>query len=158
MNIGIDIDGTISAAPEFFAALTRAFRQAGHRVYIITCREPMTVRATRSELADWGIEYDDMHLCGNAQNMGQWKAKIAAMLDLDVMFDDMPQSLCRLAPGITRFWLCDSKAYDLKQFVDGVSGPPEEKKDGRIFEFTWVEVLKRWLGIGRQGSSGKEGR
>ena len=119
MNIGIDIDGTISSAPEFFSCLTRAFRQAGHRVYIITYREPMTVQATRNELALWGVEYDEIHLCGNMEEIGQWKAKIAAMLDLDVMFDDMPQSLCCLAPKVKRFWLCDPGKYDLAGIAGG---------------------------------------
>ena len=113
MNIGIDVDGTITEAPAFFAALTRAFRQMGHKVYVITYREPMLVQATRDQLSGWGVEYDEIYLCGNAEDMGQWKAKIAAMLDLDVMFDDMPQSLCRLDPRITRFWLCDPSQYDL---------------------------------------------
>lgn len=117
VNIGIDIDGTITAAPEFFSVLTRAFRRAGHKVYIITYRQPMAVQATRGDLAAWGIEYDDMYLCGNAEEMGQWKAKIAAMLDLDVMFDDMPQSLSALSEKVKRFWLCDPAAYDLAQIA-----------------------------------------
>jgi len=148
VNIGIDIDGTISAAPEFFAVLTKAFRQAGHKVYIVTYRAPMSVQSTRRELTDWGIEYDDMHLCGNGEDMGQWKAKIATMLDLDVMFDDMPQSLCRLPAEITRFWQCDSRVYDLEQISRGPVQSPKEKKDGQVIRFKWLENVKRWLGIG----------
>jgi len=157
VNIGIDIDGTISAAPEFFAVLTRTFRREGHKVYIITYREPMAVEATRRELADWGIEYDDMHLCGNAEDMGPWKAKIAKLLDLDIMFDDMPQSLCRLAPEIKRFWLCDSEAYDLEQFVTGASGPPKEEKKDQVSKISRVEIVRRWLGMGRRGSDNDGG-
>lgn len=119
MNIGIDIDGTITSAPEFFSVLSRAFRRAGHKVYIITYREPMAVQATRDELAAWGIDYDDMHLCGNREDMGQWKAKIASMLDLDVMFDDMPESLCLLDEKVKRFWLCDPAVYDLARLDGG---------------------------------------
>jgi len=122
MNIGIDIDGTITAAPEFFAVLTRAFRQAGHKVYIVTYRQPLAVQSTRDELARWGIEYDDMHLCGNAEDMGQWKAKIAGLLDLDVMFDDMPAALCRMGPSVTRFWLCDGGVHDLERIARGGEG------------------------------------
>lgn len=118
MNIGIDIDGTISALPEFFSCLTRAFRQAGHKVYIITYREPMAIQTTRDQLDRWRVVYDEIYLCGNAEQMGQWKAKIAAMLDLDVMFDDMPQSLCRLGPDVARFWLCDPSTYDLAAIGD----------------------------------------
>ena len=113
MNIGIDIDGTISSAPEFFSCLSKAFRHAGHKVYIITYRSPRAVQATRDQLALWGVQYDEMYLCGNMEEMGQWKAKIAAMLELDVMFDDMPQSLCQLGPEVKRFWLCDPQEYDL---------------------------------------------
>ena len=119
MNIGIDIDGTISSLPEFFSCLTMAFRQAGHKVYIITYREPMAVQATRDQLDQWRVEYDEIYLCGNTEEMGQWKAKIAAMLELDVMFDDMPQSLCSLGPEVARFWLCDPERYDLAAIGGG---------------------------------------
>ena len=34
----IDIDATITAAPEFFAWLTRALKRDGHRVLIVSSR------------------------------------------------------------------------------------------------------------------------
>lgn len=36
MNIGIDIDGTLTRYPEFFQELGRVWRAAGHKVYLIT--------------------------------------------------------------------------------------------------------------------------
>jgi len=40
MNVGLDIDGTITEHPAFFALLSTAFRAAGHRVLIFTYRDP----------------------------------------------------------------------------------------------------------------------
>ena len=39
MKIGIDIDGTITAAPPLFSVLTRALRKEGHEVVIVTFRD-----------------------------------------------------------------------------------------------------------------------
>jgi len=50
MNVALDIDGTISENPRFFALLASALRAGGHRVVILTYRDPEREDATRAEL------------------------------------------------------------------------------------------------------------
>lgn len=64
MVIQIDIDQTITAAPEFFAWLSQALRRDGHRVLIVTSRttSPEPLRLTAEELRAFGVVYDKLLL------------------------------------------------------------------------------------------------
>ena len=63
MNIGIDIDDTITALPEFFKELTGSFRAKGHKIHLITSRtDNAEVRKmTQAELQELGIKYDHLY-------------------------------------------------------------------------------------------------
>lgn len=62
MNIALDIDGTITRRPEFFAVMSQAVRASGGKVYIVTSRSNTDdVRSqTRLELKSYGVQYDDL--------------------------------------------------------------------------------------------------
>ena len=64
MNIGIDIDGTITAKPKFFKELSRRIRAEGGKVFIVSARLPVpwVYKVTEKELKALGIEYDELHL------------------------------------------------------------------------------------------------
>ena len=64
MRVCFDIDGTITAYPEFFSLLSHAVRRTGGEVYIVTSRTRTveTKRATREELRELGIEYDHLYI------------------------------------------------------------------------------------------------
>ncbi len=64
MKVCFDIDGTITAHPEFFSLLSHAVRRAGGEVYVVTSRTRTveTKRATREELRELGIEYDHLYI------------------------------------------------------------------------------------------------
>ncbi len=47
MKAALDIDGTITERPEFFAVLSRALRAAGHRVLILTYRDRLLPKQPR---------------------------------------------------------------------------------------------------------------
>jgi hypothetical protein len=71
MNFGFDIDGTITAAPEVFAAIMRALRRDGHIVHVITGQTtPVTPEDTHArikQLESLGIGtdcYSRLHLSG----------------------------------------------------------------------------------------------
>jgi len=68
MNIALDIDGTISERPEFFAVLSRAVRSAGGKVYVITSRTKTrdVETLTRRELKSYGVEFDALHIIPDA--------------------------------------------------------------------------------------------
>lgn len=62
--IGIDIDGVITASPEFFASLSDKARREGRLVHIVSSRSDQTEarNATREELSSLGVTYDYLHL------------------------------------------------------------------------------------------------
>ena len=73
MNLGLDIDGTITACPRFFALLSKAGRERGGKVYVITSRTPgpETEKATREELERPRIEYDGLFFPEDFETAGE---------------------------------------------------------------------------------------
>lgn len=61
MNLGLDIDGTITGDPDFFASLCRAVLLQG-TVHIVSSRSPDARTETVAELAELGISYSALHL------------------------------------------------------------------------------------------------
>ena len=48
MKIGVDLDATITAYPEFFSAFTKAMARTGHEIHIITNRPPGSIAMQRT--------------------------------------------------------------------------------------------------------------
>lgn len=95
MNIGLDIDDTITRHPEFFAFLSQSLRAAGHRVIIITFRDDP--RSTADDLAAMGIVYDELitvtaELC-QTHGVDEWKAAMCRQHGVEVFFEDDPDVL-----------------------------------------------------------------
>jgi hypothetical protein len=111
MNIGLDIDGTISENPQFFALLSAVLKTAGHKVYIISYRDPSpkSVAETKQELKSWKISYDALHLpnddFGMGMGMGEWKRDVAERLNLDIMIDDALEVLAAMPKKVLRMWV-----------------------------------------------------
>ncbi|MEC9357155.1 MAG: HAD family hydrolase [Pseudomonadota bacterium] len=61
-NVGIDIDGTITAAPRLFAEMIGRVRNVGGRVHIVSSRSPQARDDTVAELSSLGIAFDALHL------------------------------------------------------------------------------------------------
>ena len=100
MIVGLDIDGTISKHPELFRILSKALRNEGHSVHIVTCR--MEPEHTEKDLESWGIEYDRLHLIPVQTDLSvaDWKRKVCEDEGLDFLFDDSPDVLIS-TPGRT---------------------------------------------------------
>lgn len=64
MIVALDIDGTITANPPFFATLSRAIIREGGKVLIVSSRaNTYEVRcSTAAELVGYGIEYTELFL------------------------------------------------------------------------------------------------
>ena len=107
MNIGLDIDGTISEAPEFFSLLSASLKAAGHKVHIVTYRDPKSIEETKQELKSWKIAYDALHLPeeGFGMGMAEWKRDVAKAMNLDLMADDSLEVLAAMPNGILRMWV-----------------------------------------------------
>ncbi|MBP7935413.1 MAG: hypothetical protein KA354_12275 [Phycisphaerae bacterium] len=125
MRIAFDIDDTITRCPEFFAVISKALRAAGHKVYIISYREDRGF--AEEDLAECGVSYDELILfadderkAGGAKSWqdeaGRWKAEVCRQLEIDVLFDDMPEVVSALDEQTAAFMTVDpslgSVAYE----------------------------------------------
>ena len=82
--IGIDVDGTIDQAPEFFSVLSNSWPGD---VHIITMRSDMATLV--NDLKAWNIRYSKIHLVNTFSDKG----KVIDALKLVMFFDDMPEVL-----------------------------------------------------------------
>ena len=59
-TLGLDMDGVITASPDFFAFLSSQWRNNGGRVHIVSSRSdrPDVIQACREELSSFWISYD----------------------------------------------------------------------------------------------------
>ncbi|MCC5829742.1 MAG: hypothetical protein JJU36_09890 [Phycisphaeraceae bacterium] len=121
MNVGIDLDQTITELPEFFAIVSAALRQAGHRMHIVSYRHESDLADTRIELAELGVQHDGVHLSGQNEGLTAFKARMARELDFDLFIDDMPEALVDLPEKTQRLWLCDPAVYNLRAVIRALS-------------------------------------
>ncbi|MFI4862337.1 MAG: hypothetical protein ACIAXF_16860 [Phycisphaerales bacterium JB063] len=107
MIIALDIDDTITERPAFFALLSRAFSQAGHRVLIITFRDETSRATTEADLQAWGIVYDELvcwsSACIGVDDIDAWKASVCREKGVDVFFEDDASVLAHVDPGTVCF-------------------------------------------------------
>lgn len=106
MNLGIDIDGTLTAFPAFFVELGRAWRAKGWKVYLITGLGKRGVEERRKKwtvlndtsfydaIIDTSLYNDDERaLIGqepdNELIVGRFKQRMCRELFVAIMFDDM---------------------------------------------------------------------
>lgn len=64
MIVQIDIDDTITAAPDFFTWLTKALRRDGHKILIVSSRTTSAenLKLSAEELRAFGVIYDKLLL------------------------------------------------------------------------------------------------
>ena len=61
-SIGIDIDGTITLDPMFFAQLSRDIRERGGYVHVVSSRSREGRSESLAELREYGISFDELYL------------------------------------------------------------------------------------------------
>ncbi len=105
MNIGIDLDGTITARPEFFARLTKALTAGGCRVFVIPLRHRSNQAATEAELHELGIVFHKVICAHVGVDAPVWKSRWAKRVRLDAMFEDSPDNLNAMPNGVAKFLL-----------------------------------------------------
>jgi uncharacterized HAD superfamily protein len=96
MKVALDIDGTISEHPEFFAVLSTALRAAGHFVLILTYRDPDRVEQTEAQLATWGIEFDELVIAPSLEGKGE----LCAVHNVDLFFDDQDECIATVPENV----------------------------------------------------------
>lgn len=87
LKVAIDIDGTITEHPEFFAFLTASLEKT-HEVHIISGRSPTELERTAAELAVHGVRYDKINLIGVVWH---GKGEYCEKEEIDILFEDMDE-------------------------------------------------------------------
>ena len=110
MHICLDVDDTITYAPEFFVGLCRRFDDA--RVTIVTFRSDEV--ETRTYLDEIGLRYDRLivstdqeHGAREDEAPHEWKAALVNRMQPDIFFEDMPEVVSLIHPSILVFMPCD---------------------------------------------------
>ena len=89
MIVALDIDGTIDESVELFHILSTVLRSGGHRLIILTYRDPARVSQTQEQLRDWGISYDEIVFAESLDDKG----RICRELNVDVFFEDQDECI-----------------------------------------------------------------
>jgi hypothetical protein len=96
MKVALDIDGTISEHPEFFAILSVALRAAGHHVIVLTYRDPTRDAATREHLASWGVVFDELVIAPSLEAKGE----LCVALGVNLFFDDQDECIANVPESV----------------------------------------------------------
>ena len=120
MNIGLDIDDTITMNPEFFSFISKALIDGGHKVIIITFRYDRL--ATKRFLEDLGIQYtalvtSKIHT-DIYDDINKWKGEVCERYKVDVFFEDMPEVLQHVDPSIICFMPVLETRSDVKTLAE----------------------------------------
>lgn len=108
MKVALDIDGTVSENPEFFAILSTALRAAGHSVLILTFREPTSVQKIYEELARWHIHYDDLVIAPSLESKGA----LCSLHGVDLFFDDQDECIAGVPESVMVFKIRNGGNFD----------------------------------------------
>jgi hypothetical protein len=111
MRIGLDLDGLLDEQPEFFALLTAALRASSHFVAVLTYRDPESKARTETQLAGWGIIFDELHFAHSLQDKG----RLCRELEIDVYFDDQDECIQDVGEETTAFKIRNGGNFDFEQ-------------------------------------------
>jgi uncharacterized HAD superfamily protein len=92
MKVALDIDGTISEHPDFFAVLSSALRASGHQIVVLTYRDPARNEETKRQLASWGIVFDELVITTSLESKGE----LCEELEVDLFFDDQDECITKV--------------------------------------------------------------
>jgi hypothetical protein len=101
--IGIDLDGTIDEAPDFFRVLTNLWTGL---VYVITYRDDYDQAV--ADVVRHGIRFDRVVLVNSFSE----KADRIAELGITVYFDDMDEMLMHIPEGVAVMKVRNGGNYD----------------------------------------------
>lgn len=129
MKIGVDLDATISAYPDFFKLFTKAMSEIGCKIYIVTDREPGTEPQIARELENYGITYDHIKITRN-------KSDYIIKENISVLFDDADEYFLSLPEEVAVFKIREKYNFDFSA-----------KK--------WIYSNKTGINLDESGGSGK---
>lgn len=104
--LGLDLDGCIDEAPEFFQTLAQVWTG---RVYVITFRTDQA--KAEQDVARFGIQCDGVVLVRSFAE----KAKVIAEQGISVYFDDQDEILMHIPEGVTVLKIRNGGNYDFEE-------------------------------------------
>lgn len=105
MRIGIDLDATITAYPEVFSRFTKAYKNAGHEIHIITDRPSDTENEIVEMLKELRIEYDFIKIT-------QDKVSYILKQGIEVLYDDTDEYFLDLPEKVAVFKVREHYNFD----------------------------------------------
>ncbi len=126
MRLALDIDGTITADPDFFVRCSKGVLRAGGEVHVVSARSPEARAETLDELRDLGVKFSYLHLIPH----------ISAAQDLcpHTSLDWFQRHLWlkvhyALSNGLTHFVDDDPKVLDLlRRFAPSITAIPFQNR------------------------------
>lgn len=100
MNVAFDIDGTVTDAPDVFAAVTAALTRAGHHVFVVTAYGPGDPKThgdqkwRQEQLAELGLNvgrnYERVYIAAGdtKHDVANEKRDICKMLNVRLFVDN----------------------------------------------------------------------
>lgn len=127
MHLGLDIDGTITSDPGFYAALAKTWRSRSGEVHVVTSRGEPARADTTQELRQLGLEWDELHFLPGFEEAD--RSCPHGELDWYQRYLYGKVAYCR-ERGITRFVDDDEKVLALfARFGEGiVAAHPRERE------------------------------
>jgi len=107
LKIGIDIDGTITSAPDFFRQLTEQMSEIAD-IHIITFRPKKYKFETIQQLSELGIKYDHLVFTDN-------KADYIMQNYITIFFEDMDEFIVDLPSSVTVFKIREKGNFDFEE-------------------------------------------
>jgi hypothetical protein len=95
MKWAFDMDGVITANPDFFKWFTYHLKKRGNsnEVYIVSSRNPQRKKESIKELNNWGISYDELYtmpsnMARDYLTQAVWKIETVCKLKPEVWMDN----------------------------------------------------------------------
>jgi phosphoserine phosphatase len=100
MRIGIDFHGTIDAHPDYFAAVMRELRDAGHEVGVVTAAPQLSTGEILRRVRALGLPDPDFVIAKTGVEQAipniAWKHLVMRRDRIDYLFDDFDTGEVRL--------------------------------------------------------------
>ena len=110
VHIAIDIDDTITYAPELFSLLVGSLREAEIIIVSFRTDRENALLALREHEIRWDrviLANDPEHGAREGQTLVDWKVGVVNQLSPAWFFEDMPEVVSRIKPHIKVFMPCD---------------------------------------------------
>ena len=104
--LGLDLDGTIDEAPEFFRTLSKVWPG---EVFVITYRNDQA--KAEADVAKFGIQCDEVILVSSFDG----KAEVIANRGISIYFDDQDEMLLNIPENVTVLKIRNGGNYDYEE-------------------------------------------